>query len=115
MKLTSIITAKIEPEIYKKILTWTKRFEVRDESFQNADFIRYVNANSENGAEEVFGIYRIKGEIFLPSNARSIAQEISAVDEETFDRLFPTEDYVFYVAELGEPITELSELFTDPS
>jgi hypothetical protein len=109
MKFTKIVTAKIYPDIFKRIETGRKLFEVRLEDFQNADFIRYVS--SEDGA--TLGIYRlghVKSEI--GGHDYSLLAHISNTTiREAYDLFHGDADCrPIYVAEICERV-ELSEIF----
>lgn len=85
MKTTTIITVKIDSDIYRKINEGQKPYAVRDKSFQNADVIRYVD--DTNG--EVLGMYRLGPEdVFDRTNEQSI-KKLLGVDDRTFRDLFP--------------------------
>lgn len=85
MKTTTIITAKIKPDIYRLIKQGRKRYEVRDESFHRADAIRYVDA--ETG--KVLGVYRLGPEDDFDRTHDPLIQSMAGVDDSTFRRLFP--------------------------
>lgn len=85
MKTTTIITAKIKPDIFRLIEQGRKRYEVRDESFHQADAIRYVDA--ETG--KVLGVYRLGPEDDFDRTHDPLVQSLSGVDDDTFHRLFP--------------------------
>ena len=116
MERTIITTAKIQPEIYEKIRNGEKKYEVRDEeygiSWINPTAIRYVD---QNGKE--LGIYRVSEfkticYIDLP---KSIWLMIADITEQKFDELFDVrlpEQYL-YIAKIGEPVTDISQLFED--
>jgi hypothetical protein len=119
MKMTRIITAKIRPGIMMKISDGGKRFEVRMESFHDADFIRYVDADHPH-IQFSDGLRRLGRERRFSRDSDEFVRELSGVDEETFEELFPRQnpwfpefthrrDYL-YVAPIGEPIT-LDQMF----
>lgn len=86
MKITTIITAKIQPDIWKLIIEGKKRFELRTESFQNADFIRYVS--SEDGTP--LSLHRIGRETTIPADNRDMLAALAGVDAAKVDELFPS-------------------------
>ena len=85
MKITTIITSKIQPDIWKLIIEGKKRFELRTESFQNAGFIRYVS--SEDGTPLSF--HRIGRETTIPASNRDMLAALAGVDAAKVDELFP--------------------------
>lgn len=85
MKTTTIITAKIDSDIYKMIDEGQKLYEVRGESFQNANIIRYVD--DING--EVLGMYVIGPEDVFDRTHDQFIKKISGVNDRTFRDLFP--------------------------
>jgi hypothetical protein len=100
MKTTTIITAKIKPDIYKLILTGKKIFEVRSEKFGNAHYIRYVS--SETG--ELLGVHDIQGfDAFRVWNFVTELElaKIAAVPLPTLRELFGGTDYTAYIALTG--------------
>jgi hypothetical protein len=121
MKMTRIITAKIRPGIMMKISDGGKRFEVRMESFHDADFIRYVDADHPH-TQFSDGLRRLGRERRFSRDSDEFVRELSGVDEETFKELFPRpslwvpefthrRDYLF-VAPIGEPIA-LGQIFQE--
>lgn len=88
MKFTNVVTAKIKPNIYTLIERGVKQWEVRDESFQNADVIRYVDAESGS----VLGSYRLGEKFALPREWDSITRYLAEVDWSTFYELFAPAD-----------------------
>lgn len=56
MKTVKIITAKIEPDIYKRIEQGTKHYEMRDAWF-DGDVIRYVDTKTG----KALGIWKLEG------------------------------------------------------
>ncbi|GAA6124191.1 hypothetical protein BPY_22990 [Bifidobacterium psychraerophilum] len=117
MRLTRIITAKIRPEIMELVSSGAKRFEVRMESFQDADFIRYVHADAPDVQFED-GLRRLGCERRFGRESDEFVRELSGVDDETFRELFPrrriwspaTRFDDLYVAPIGEPVT-LDQMF----
>jgi hypothetical protein len=118
MRLTRIVTAKIRPEIMELVSSGAKRFEVRGESFQDADFIRYVHADAPHVQFED-GLRRLGCERRFGRESDEFVRELSGVDEETFRELFPGPHPWFpfwrnhddlYVAPIGEPVT-LDQMF----
>jgi hypothetical protein len=114
MRLTRIITAKVKPGIYRLIESGEKTLEVRDDSYQGADAIRYVNC--VNG--RYLGTYRIDAVSSLPMDCqidREIAMNAARVGRQEFDRLFPAENFPpghpVEVALIGERIDDYQRLF----
>lgn len=85
MKTTTIVTAKIQPDMWKLITEGVKRFELRTESFQNAGFIRYVS--SEDGTPLSF--HHIGKETTVPADNRDMLAALAGVDAAKVDELFP--------------------------
>lgn len=48
MKRTVFITAKLQDNYFELIKNGTKKYEVRDESFIDAQVIRYISSSSGN-------------------------------------------------------------------
>ena len=108
MRATTIITAKIEPGIYKLIEQGSKHYEVRDESFHQAKAIRYVDA--ETG--EMLGLHWLGPEDDFGRTHDPLIQSLSGVDDRTFHRLFPETVDRLYVAPIWSH-TSLDELFPE--
>lgn len=106
MRTTTIITAKIERSIFTLIDQGTKQFEVRNESFQDSNYIQYID--TATGCE--LGIYQLSRTYSLIQTARIPARDFalaaSGVDRKTFDRLFPPQtSYAYHIAAIGERTT----------
>lgn len=97
MRATTIITAKIEPSIYKLIEQGKKHYEVRDESFHQAKAIQYVDA--ETG--KVLGMYWLGPEDDFDRTHDPFIQSLSGVDDRTFHRLFPKTEERFGILTKG--------------
>lgn len=108
MKAITIITARIEPGIYRLIEQGRKRYEVRDESFQHADAIRYMDA--ETG--ELLGVYWLGPEGEFDRTHDPITQSMAGVDDDTFHRLFPRTEDCLYVARIRS-CTSLNDIFPE--
>jgi hypothetical protein len=108
MRTVTIITAKIQPDIYDMIVRGQKRFEVRNESFHNADYIRYIDATT--GHE--LGIYQLGTEMCFDGHdaaARAFCCACAAISPKTFNELFPR--FVFHDTDLHVvPIGERAAL-----
>jgi hypothetical protein len=121
MRLTRIITAKIQPEIYTRIVRENKQFEVRTESFHHADYIRYVGSN----AGVLFGVYELGPEIRIDRdepNVNEFVKSLSGISDTEFDELFPyrklfndmtTGPRYLYVAKIGRRICDLNTIFDE--
>jgi hypothetical protein len=94
MKTTTIITAKIHPNIYELIRTGEKRYEVRDESFRQAHFIRYID--SRTGKQ--LGVFAIGMETAYGRGDDETLKLLAKVNDDTFDELFPPKAVVLYAA-----------------
>lgn len=112
MKTTIIITAKIQDEIMELIREGRKRYEIRDEPFNDAQAIRYVS--SRDGRE--LGMYRITDTFDIPRSQKDSVIEISAVGAPQFHRLFPNRNdddkQRLWIAHLGTK-TNVAELLKE--
>lgn len=112
MRSTTIITAKIRPNYYSLIVSGFKRFEVRSESFGQADAIRYID--SVDGT--FLGIRRILGVTHLNRSQDDDAKRYAAIGEDDFYRLFPRPEdggpYELWAAKIGDDVT-LDQLFSE--
>ena len=121
MKATTIITAKIRPDIYQLIKQGNKQYEVRDESFQGAETIRYIRADDS----KLLGIYRLGPEDALDRTHDNLLQALAGVSLEMFDGLFPRTETKFcitcngvktlYVAHIGKHLESVEDLFREES
>lgn len=108
MKATTIITAKIKPDIYRLIEQGRKHYEIRSEGFHQACAIRYVNA--ETG--EVLGVYWLGPEGEFDRTHDPSIQSMAGVDDDTFHRLFPRTEDCLYVARIRSR-TSLGDIFPE--
>lgn len=108
MKTTTIITAKIEPDIYKMIDEGRKNYEVRDESFQNADVIRYVD--NTNG--KVLGMYWLGPESVFDYSPDQFMLSLFGIDDDRFHRLFPKTGINLHTARICSR-TSLTDIFPE--
>lgn len=104
----TIATARIEPGIYRLIEQGRKRYEVRDESFRQADAIRYVDAQTG----KVLGVYWLGPEDDFDRTHDPITQNLSGVDGGTFRRLFPKTAARLYIARIRSR-TSLVDIFPE--
>lgn len=110
MRTTRIVTAKIEPDIYKLILDGSKTHEVRDEPF-DADIIRYVS--SEDGS--LLGVHRLWNEERVPrlKHTEHALCELAGITYDKFIDLFhagPERARNLYVADIGRRHDTVDEL-----
>ncbi|MCI1212083.1 MAG: hypothetical protein LKF93_09625 [Bifidobacterium tibiigranuli] len=129
MKTTTIITAKIRPDIYDMVLRGQKRFEVRSESFCDAHFIRYVDP--EDGREfpdpvcpsRRSSIYRLGPEYDFDRSSDGFVQALSGLSEAAFAEMFPNPGHFFaaytgsintlYASPIGARISTLPQIFEE--
>jgi hypothetical protein len=105
MRMTRIITAKIQPDIFKLIESGVKRFEVRSEDFNNASIIRY--RSSETG--ETLGYYEINEyQSEIHAGSADLLALIASVSADVIDDcgLLDVPNSV-YVTEIGYRIDDL--------
>ena len=119
MRLTRIITAKIKPRIYELIVAGVKRFEVRDESFHHADYIRFLSADSG----DLLGVYELGAELRFDRtepDVNGFIRSLSGISAEKFDDMFPFSEpfrgmkigaRYLYVAGIGARIIDLNGVF----
>jgi hypothetical protein len=128
MKPVTVITAKIRPDIYDMIVRGRKRFEVRSESFRDADFIRYVDPesglefpNPEFQAARA-SIYRLGPEHDFDRSCDDFVQSLAALSAAEFHELFPLpllsimdtgRMSTLYAAPIGERISTLPQIFQE--
>lgn len=108
MNTVTVVTARIEPGIYKLIEQGRKHYEVRDGSFQHAEAIRYVDA--ETG--KVLGVYWLGPEDDFDRTHDPLVQNLSGVDGDTFHRLFPKMAARLYIARIRSR-TSLVDIFPE--
>jgi hypothetical protein len=98
MRWTTIVTAKIRPEIYDRIENGKKNWEIRDEPFGNAKAIRYID--SETG--KLLGYCEISWTCYLARTYDPLLIDLAQVDSQTFYDLFPADGPIrLYAAQLG--------------
>lgn len=112
MKTVKIITAKIREDIFDKVRSGEKRFELRTETFEHADVIRYVSDKLPN---RFLGMYHIGSEKMLPNDKDStdFNRTLACVDAVDFASMFP--QYRFhslYSVTIGKPVVP-GELFEE--
>lgn len=104
MRKTTIITAKMQSRFFDLVLAGTKRYEVRDEPFGDAQAIRYID--SEDGRE--LGIYRIEETLQLRRDEDDRLIDLAGISKDEFYELFPPVSdggpSKLWVARIGEPI-----------
>lgn len=112
MKTTTIITAKIYPEIYQRIVSGQKRYEVRAEPFDGANVIHYV----DTGTGKTLGYWTLGVQHWFSRADDSFVFTLAGVSEKEFYKLFPITSLLFthapqdlYVAPIGYEIYTLSE------
>lgn len=112
MKTIKIITAKIKEDIFDKVRSGEKRFELRNETFEHADVIRYVSDKLPN---RFLGMYYISGEQVQENNEESLGfnMGLACVDSAEFSRMFPKYSFpTLYSVAIGKPVTA-GELFKE--
>lgn len=87
MRKTTIITAKMREEYYRLVLKGQKRCEVRDESLEGVQAIRYVSA--DDGHE--LGIYRIGRIVCMDRKHDEELITMAGIRPSDFYSLFPGE------------------------
>lgn len=104
MKRTVIITAKMRDEYYRLIEEGIKQYEVRSESFSDAQIIHYVSATSGRS----LGMYTLVDTFPLPRQNEQQLRKYAAIPSSDFDAIFPLPDCggapVLWVARLGAKI-----------
>ncbi|WP_018142384.1 hypothetical protein [Alloscardovia criceti] len=85
MKSLTIITAKIHDDIYERIVSGEKKYEVRNDDFNNASIIRYISARTG----EQLGLWIIKETFTAMSTDRINLSRYASVNEKQLNTLFP--------------------------
>jgi hypothetical protein len=97
MLRTVVITAKIRRDVFNRIKNGEKKFELRDESFEDGDVIKYVAADTGIVLGEYWlgnrGTFQLSGD---DADYQALAV-IGGVDEDTVRELFPEPTLVFFV------------------
>ena len=89
MRRLTIVTAKMRRRFFRMILDGRKPFEVRDESLDGVQAIRYVDA--ENGEE--LGTYRLGHVLDMERTCDGELMQLAGIGPTDFYELFPpTED-----------------------
>lgn len=105
MKRTVIVTARVRDEFAILIRDGRKTFEVRNESFLDAQAIHYVSAYDGHD----LGTYRIERSFPVSREEETALRRYAAITDEEFDALFPlsgkTSSQILWVAQLGESTT----------
>jgi hypothetical protein len=108
MRHLHIVTAKIKPSIYALIQDGSKHYEIRNESFQGAQAICYVSADSGR----TLGIHMLGPELTLGRDTDDLAlQQLSGLDRRSYLSMFPKAliptQPVLYAAGIGKPINDI--------
>lgn len=85
MRRTTIITAKLRDEFLPSILNGSKRYEVRDEPFGDAQAIRYISATSGKD----LGLFSLGDRFPVDRSEEGRLVGLAAIPEERFRELFP--------------------------
>ena len=112
MKRTVIVTVKIRPDFYQLIENGTKKYEVRTESFGDAQAIVFLDAATGRR----LGMRRVLGSRQYHREDDERVLELSGISRQDFRDLFPPETNggspSLWVARLGQP-TGLDDLFEE--
>ena len=87
MRKTKIVTAKMQEKYYRLIIDGRKRCEIRDESLEGIQAIRYISA--EDGHE--LGIYRTGRIISMDRGHDKELIAMAGIRPSDFYTLFPEE------------------------
>jgi hypothetical protein len=101
MRTTTIITAKIRPDIYELIRAGEKQFEVRTESFQKADYIRYTALDGTT-----LGIHPIYSTSSIIDPSTGIIARIASISPHDAHNLKLTSENRLFIALIG-PATDM--------
>ena len=85
MRKTTIVTAKMQEKYYRLIIDGRKRCEIRDESLEGIQAIRYISA--EDGHE--LGIYRTGRIISMDRGHDKELIAMAGIRPSDFYTLFP--------------------------
>lgn len=96
MRNIELTVAKIDPNLWDKIKSGEKKFEIRTEEFKGTHVVFVEPDRPRN----VLGIVRIKEGIRVGLNThyeamRNMLCVLAKIDSERFDRLFKGDDVVF--------------------
>lgn len=109
MNAITIINAKIRDNFYPLIAKGIKQYEVRDQSFEHAQYIRYISASSG----KQLGIWSLENTFQLHSSDRERLQQLADIPSEIVDELFPPQKKtILYVAKIGNKTT-LEQIFKE--
>ncbi|MCI1831529.1 MAG: hypothetical protein LKI88_00725 [Bifidobacterium sp.] len=119
MKITKIVTAKIERDVYSRIDAGQKHYEVRSESFDGASIIRYVASDDL----QLLGIRELGVEQEFERESDEFVLSLAGVSESDFYKLFPHPNQIFsglpsniwrlYAARIGERVYDINEYISD--
>lgn len=111
MITTNIITAKIEPAIFARIMAGEKRIEVRTDTFHGARIIRYVDASNPSNTLGYATVSSPEVEMRTESlnPFPDVLSDVACVDRKTGNRLFEGLNHVYLVG-LGEVSNDLESL-----
>ena len=112
MKHIRIVAAKIRPEIFQLITTGQKRFEVRNEDFEQATVIQYISTDESH---QTLGFYEIDGgQSEIHTYDRDLIARIASVSSPTIADLglglgkFGS----IYIAKIGNRIDNIQDYLT---
>lgn len=104
------MTAKLKDEFYDLILSGKKKYEIRDESFGDAQIIRYISSIS--GRQ--LGIFALGNRSRVDRSEDERLIKLAAVPRSVFYKLFPTVENggvkELWVVEILSPI-DIDDLF----
>jgi hypothetical protein len=109
MKHIRIVAAKIRPEIFQLITTGQKRFEVRNEDFEEATVIQYLSTDESH---ETLGFYEINRASEIETVDRELLSLIASVPESIIRELSLGGLRHTYVANIGNRIDNIQDYLT---
>ncbi|MCI1637459.1 MAG: hypothetical protein LKI30_05080 [Bifidobacterium crudilactis] len=106
MKHIRIVAAKIRPEIFQLITTGQKRFEVRNEDFEQATVIQYISTDESH---ETLGFYEINRASEIKTADRELLSFIASVPKSIIRDLSLGGLRHTYVANIGDRIDNIQD------
>jgi hypothetical protein len=98
---TTVCIAELQPGMLRQIITHKRLYDAREASFCKARYLAYTSRSGK-----LLDVYEIGEDLPYRRDEDQRVQDLTAMDPETFDKLFPSSIKLLWVVRLRHHVTD---------